>query len=78
MTPQEVKTRFEAGLKPGREDMLWLLNLVETLAKSVRRTVAELSETKCALCHQEFPQHQSECPSALADAALAGNWKLLD
>jgi hypothetical protein len=75
MTPDEIERRKQAGLRVEQQDLEWLLDLVETLAKAIRQ-VGPLEDFSCALCGGQEDAHAPRCALGLADAALAGRWRI--
>jgi len=76
MDPAEIERRKQEGLRPEQQDMEWLLDLVENLAKAIRG-VGPLEDFSCALCGGVEEDHAPRCALPLAEAALRGRWRVL-
>jgi hypothetical protein len=76
MTPESIEERKRAGLALKQEDMLWLVDLCETLAKGLASLGVD-DDFRCKACGSD-PEtgHGRRCPVPLADAVLAGRWKV--
>lgn len=73
MTPAEVRNQKDRGLRIAERDVLWLVDLCESLAKAV--TGLEGGDFGCPACHQE-EGHSDRCPLPLAEAVLEGRWRV--
>lgn len=76
LTPEIVEQRKRAGLATTQEDLLWLVDLSETLAKGLAGLGVD-TDFRCKACGQDPEEgHGRRCPVPLADAVLAGRWKV--
>lgn len=76
MTPEIVEARKRAGLTLAQEDLLWLVELSETLAKGLASLGVD-DDFRCKACgHDPEQGHGRRCPVPLADAVLEGRWKV--
>lgn len=73
MSPQEVRERKAQGLRATEQDVLWLVDLCESLAKGV--VGLEGDDFGCAACRRE-EGHSDRCPVPLAEAALRDRWRV--
>lgn len=76
MTPESVQERKAAGLSASAEDVWWLIDLCEALAKGVAATDRTIDHT-CAFCGGE-EDHARSCVALLAEAALGQpRWRVV-
>lgn len=73
MTPDDVRKRKGRGLKTTEQDILWLVDLCEALAKAVAGLEAD--DFGCPVCNKE-EGHSDRCPLPLAEAVLEGRWRV--
>lgn len=77
MTPALIEEKKRAGLAATRDDVLWLVELCEALAKGLR-AIPNDRDFNCAACGRDPEQgHGQRCPMPVAEAVLDGRWKLL-
>lgn len=76
MTPATVEEKKKAGLTAGRDDVLWLVELCEALAKGLT-AIGPDRDFRCPACGHEGDAHGARCPIPLAEAALAGRWRVV-
>ena len=73
MTPDDVRARKQAGLRPTSQDLWWLVEVCEALARGLRRL--EPLDFACPACGQE-EGHAPGCAAELAEAVLQGRWRV--
>ena len=76
MTPTTVEEKKKAGLTASRDDVLWLVELSEALAKGLA-AIAPDRDFLCPACGQDPEGHGQRCPIPLAEAVLAGRWRVV-
>lgn len=74
MTPDELRARKQAGLRPTAEDLWWLVEVCEALARGLR--ALEPVDFSCPVCRQA-EDHAPDCAAELAEAALQGRWRVI-
>ena len=72
MTPDAIRKKKQQ-LSATQPDMLWLVDLCESLAKAITRLDAD--DFGCPVCRRE-DGHAERCSLPLAEAVLDGRWRI--
>ncbi len=73
MTPETIQERKAKGLQVTQQDVFWLLDLCETLAKALTGLAPD-RDFRCVVCGEE--EHGDRCSVRLGEAVLEGRWKV--
>ncbi len=76
MTPATIEEKKRVGLTASREDVLWLIELSEALAKGLA-AIGPDRDFRCPACGQDSEAHGKRCPIPLAEAVLGERWRVV-